>query len=194
MTHRKRVASAARGARTPGVGGYIPAQDDWQSGALCLEVGSFLFDEAFDDPDGTGSMVVGTTACQHAEKRRIVARTICQVCPMLDDCASQAFTNAEKYGIWAGLSQIQRARIATTRTTIAACVTETKTRLFAAGEHLGDGDLTIERAARVAYAREQADVLRAVEAQIIQTARNEGTIRSLTRGAQKDRVATQIAS
>lgn len=194
MSHRQRVAATVRGLRTPGGGGYTPVKVRWEDDGLCRQVGPFLFDEAFDDPDGTGRIVGGTTAYRHAEERREVAKTVCQVCPMVDECATAAFTNSERYGIWAGLSQIQRGKLAAGCKTVVECVAKAKARLFAEGKPLDGVDLEVEREARVAYARQQADVLRVKEAVLIEKARNRGVLRSSIRGSQKTLAAAQIAS
>jgi WhiB family redox-sensing transcriptional regulator len=39
------------------------------------------------------------------------AKTICGACPVLRDCLINALRKGEKYGVWAGLTSIERRRL-----------------------------------------------------------------------------------
>lgn len=65
---------------------------DWQTDALCRQVDADAF-----FPEKGGSSV--------AMKR------ICNVCPVKQDCLEYALDNDERYGIWGGTSERERARM-----------------------------------------------------------------------------------
>ncbi|MHA4850931.1 WhiB family transcriptional regulator [Rhodococcus sp. MSC1_016] len=70
----------------------------WQGRASCRGADT----EIFFSPDGER----GSTRAQ----RERAAKQICQDCPVLADCRAHAFTAAETYGIWGGMSENERAR------------------------------------------------------------------------------------
>ncbi|UOT03227.1 WhiB family transcriptional regulator [Rhodococcus opacus] len=45
-------------------------------------------------------------------RRERFAKQICQDCPVLTECRTHALTAAERYGIWGGLFESERARLA----------------------------------------------------------------------------------
>jgi hypothetical protein len=56
--------------------------------------------------DGTIWEAFGDTSSYYNE-----ARDICQVCPVRDECLAYALANKERYGMWGGLTPIERRRI-----------------------------------------------------------------------------------
>ncbi|EKT77219.1 WhiB family transcriptional regulator [Rhodococcus opacus] len=44
-------------------------------------------------------------------RRERRAKQICQDCPVLPQCRKHALTAAERYGIWGGMSETERARL-----------------------------------------------------------------------------------
>ena len=78
---------------------------EWQVGAAGRGMGVEIFFHPYDDESRT------------ARERRIEhAKTICQDCPVLDQCRDHALATREPYGIWGGLSESERARSLGVRT------------------------------------------------------------------------------
>ncbi|QHE68369.1 WhiB family transcriptional regulator [Rhodococcus sp. WAY2] len=44
-------------------------------------------------------------------RRERRAKQICGDCPVLSECRTHALTAAERYGIWGGMSETERARL-----------------------------------------------------------------------------------
>jgi WhiB family redox-sensing transcriptional regulator len=42
-------------------------------------------------------------------ERLVAAKKVCAACPVVSECLSHALTTREPYGIWGGLSEIERA-------------------------------------------------------------------------------------
>ena len=76
---------------------------DWRQHAACLGQDSLFFD-LVDEP---------FTARQ---QRTASAKAICQDCPVLTECRESALRLGEPYGIWGGLSELDRARLLGVRT------------------------------------------------------------------------------
>ncbi|MBC2642008.1 MULTISPECIES: WhiB family transcriptional regulator [unclassified Rhodococcus (in: high G+C Gram-positive bacteria)] len=71
---------------------------DWQDRGSCRGTDT----DMFFSPEGERG---------HARARRErAAKQICQDCPVLTECRTHAFTAAEPYGIWGGLSETDRNR------------------------------------------------------------------------------------
>jgi WhiB family redox-sensing transcriptional regulator len=47
------------------------------------------------------------------ERREARAKAICQVCPVRQPCADYAIDIREPFGIWGGLTEIERRELAT---------------------------------------------------------------------------------
>ena len=43
--------------------------------------------------------------------RLVAAKKVCAACPVVSDCLSHALDTREPYGIWGGLSEIERANL-----------------------------------------------------------------------------------
>ncbi|GAB3129211.1 WhiB family transcriptional regulator [Tsukamurella serpentis] len=73
---------------------------DWQMRGVCRGVDSSVFFH----PDGER----GRARAQR-ERR---AKELCRTCPVLAQCRSHAIAVGEPYGIWGGLSESERAALA----------------------------------------------------------------------------------
>lgn len=65
---------------------------DWRDDALCREV----------DADGFFVEKGGST---------VAIKRICKACPVKQECLEYAFDNDERYGVWGGTSERERARM-----------------------------------------------------------------------------------
>lgn len=66
--------------------------ETWQAEALCAQT----------DPD---SFFPEQGASAHEAKR------VCAYCPVRSDCLEYALANDERFGIWGGLSELERRRL-----------------------------------------------------------------------------------
>jgi WhiB family redox-sensing transcriptional regulator len=73
--------------------------DDWQLVALCR--GSYLF---FPPPNFERK--------EERERREMMAKAICGVCPVQDSCFSHAVAIDEPIGIWGGTTEVERRNTA----------------------------------------------------------------------------------
>lgn len=48
---------------------------------------------------------------EERQRREIRAKSICQVCPVQDDCVEYALEIREPYGIWGGLTESDRRQV-----------------------------------------------------------------------------------
>lgn len=85
----------------------------WTDEALCLRYPhDIFFPNIIDDDgvewwdDGTIWEAYGDTSSFYDE-----ARTICVQCPARDECLDHALAEKERYGMWGGLTPIERRRI-----------------------------------------------------------------------------------
>ncbi len=69
----------------------------WQPVALCRGNHSHLF-----FPPST------TERKDERERRELRAKSICRVCPVVDECLEYAIAIKEPYGIWGGLTESER--------------------------------------------------------------------------------------
>jgi hypothetical protein len=85
----------------------------WQNKAACTNLPSVLFfpriyaengEEQYDD--GTIWESFGDTSSFYDE-----ARKICTLCPVKELCLEKALERKERWGMWGGLSPIERRRI-----------------------------------------------------------------------------------
>jgi len=75
----------------------IALDRSWQPVALCRGNHSHLF----FPPNSTERK-------DERERREIRAKSICKVCPVAIDCLEYAMTIREPYGIWGGLTEVER--------------------------------------------------------------------------------------
>ncbi len=75
----------------------IALDRSWQPVALCRGNHSHLF---FPPSNSERK--------DERERRELRAKSICQVCPVADDCLEYAMTIREPYGIWGGLTEAER--------------------------------------------------------------------------------------
>ena len=75
----------------------IALDRSWQVAALCRGNRSHLF-----FPPSTAEKK------EERQRREQRAKAVCQVCPVKDECLDYAVTVGEAYGIWGGLSEMER--------------------------------------------------------------------------------------
>ncbi len=82
------------------MGGFVQRLDDWQLRALCRGNHAHLFfpPSTFERKD-------------ERERREERAKAICQVCPVVDPCATYAISIREPFGIWGGLTELERREL-----------------------------------------------------------------------------------
>ena len=78
----------------------MPLTDDWQLKALCRGNHAHLF-----FPPSTFERK------EESERREERAKAICQVCPVLGPCADYALGIREPFGIWGGLTELERREL-----------------------------------------------------------------------------------
>lgn len=78
-------------------GGFVRLSDDWQLKALCRGNHAHLFfpPSTFERKD-------------ERERREARAKAICQVCPARQPCGDYAIDIREPFGIWGGLTEVER--------------------------------------------------------------------------------------
>lgn len=94
------------GALTPGRSGgtifsvmnetLIP-EAEWRERAACLPFPAIMF-FGVDENEGPGE--------RHAREQE--AKAICATCQVRDECLSYALATRESYGIWGGLTEVER--------------------------------------------------------------------------------------
>ncbi|MFF3214450.1 WhiB family transcriptional regulator [Streptomyces sp. NPDC002886] len=75
----------------------------WQEEAACRELGSRLFFHHAGEPG------------QDRERRDAAAKEVCALCPVQRDCLRHALKVGEPFGVWGGLSERERRRLAATK-------------------------------------------------------------------------------
>ena len=75
-------------------------KDDWQLRALCRGNHAYLFfpPSTFERKD-------------ERERRELKAKAICGVCPVRESCYQHALTIREPFGIWGGLTEVERRNV-----------------------------------------------------------------------------------
>jgi WhiB family redox-sensing transcriptional regulator len=75
--------------------------DEWQLDALCRGNHAYLFfpPSSFERKD-------------ERERREMKAKAICGVCPVREPCSNHAIDIREPFGIWGGLTEVERRSIA----------------------------------------------------------------------------------
>lgn len=73
---------------------------DWQEGGLCRGNHSHLF-----FPPST------LERKDERERREMKAKAICAVCQVRRECLDYAVTIREPYGIWGGLTEVERRQL-----------------------------------------------------------------------------------
>jgi len=79
----------------------MPNRDDWQMDALCRGNHAHLF-------------FPPSTFERKAERgrREMKAKAMCGVCPVVQRCSEHAVAIREPYGIWGGLTEVERRDMA----------------------------------------------------------------------------------
>jgi WhiB family redox-sensing transcriptional regulator len=72
---------------------------DWQRLGLCRGRDS----AQFFHPDGERGASRG--------RRESAAKNVCRACPVRAECAAQALTTREPYGVWGGFTETERIRL-----------------------------------------------------------------------------------
>lgn len=78
------------------VPGWYPGDSDWRLSALCAQTDPEVF-----YPEKSGS--------SRAAKR------ICTGCDVIAECLAYALQNGERFGVWGGLSERERRKVANAR-------------------------------------------------------------------------------
>lgn len=73
---------------------------DWQEDAACNEYDNVLF---FGPDQGESEL--------EKQAREARAKAVCQRCPVLEPCLEFAMETNQKYGIWGGLTDKERASL-----------------------------------------------------------------------------------
>jgi WhiB family redox-sensing transcriptional regulator len=76
---------------------------DWQRHALCRGMDSAVF---FSPLGERGAL---------RRAREEKARAICVRCPVREECARTALNGGERYGVWGGLTELEREEARTDR-------------------------------------------------------------------------------
>ncbi len=74
--------------------------DEWQLNALCRGNHAYLF-----FPPSTFERK------EERERREMKAKAICGVCPVMDSCSEHAVAIREPFGIWGGLTEVERRNL-----------------------------------------------------------------------------------
>lgn len=96
--HRPRALRPVALHATPSGG------DDWRHRAACRDESPEAF---FVDAGYLGKRLSREGFHLAVEE----AKAVCRRCPVIDECAEWAFDNDERYGIWGGLTEDERARM-----------------------------------------------------------------------------------
>jgi WhiB family redox-sensing transcriptional regulator len=72
---------------------------DWQEEAACREYDNLLFFGEEGEPE------------LEKQAREARAKTVCQRCPVAEPCLEFAMETNQKYGIWGGLTDKERASL-----------------------------------------------------------------------------------
>lgn len=78
----------------------MPTKDDWQLKALCRGNHAYLF-----FPPSTFERK------EERERRETKAKAICGVCPVRMECYEHAVAIREPFGIWGGLTEVERRSV-----------------------------------------------------------------------------------
>ena len=77
-----------------------PEQLDWQEDASCREFDNVLF---FGEDFGESEL--------ERQAREAHAKAVCQRCPVIEACLEFSMDTNQKYGIWGGLTDKERASL-----------------------------------------------------------------------------------
>ena len=78
----------------------IETQLDWQEDAACREYDNILF---FGDDQGEPEF--------EKQAREARAKAVCHRCPVAEPCLEFAIETNQKYGIWGGMTDKERASL-----------------------------------------------------------------------------------
>ncbi len=78
---------------------------DWEQRAACRGEDASLF----FGPNGFESR-------RERETREMIAKAICSRCPVIDPCRDVSLQQAEIYGVWGGLGEVERRALLERRT------------------------------------------------------------------------------
>lgn len=81
--------------------------EQWRDNAKCRGLPSYLFYPS-DEPGGVEA-----------------AKEFCQSCPVKSQCKEEALREKEQYGVWGGLSERERRRIAKRRRRVSELLSDT---------------------------------------------------------------------
>lgn len=99
------VGPIARGLQAP-----VLEDLAWMEGALCVD-----HDPEYWFPPTGGGRDPGSRMLVKAR----AAKAVCADCPVRTECLTYAFETDQRYGVWGGLDEFERADLATRRRVIA---------------------------------------------------------------------------
>lgn len=85
----------------------------WINDGACLTYSKDIFYPDIIDDEGNEWFDDGTIWEAFGDTSRFYdeARSICELCPVRQECEQHALANKEYYGMWGGLTPIERRRI-----------------------------------------------------------------------------------
>lgn len=87
----------------------------WADDALCKNVDAIVFFPDIPDPDAEDGVQMddGTIWERYGDTSAFYdeARAICNACPVREACLEHALREKERWGMWGGLTPIERRRI-----------------------------------------------------------------------------------
>jgi WhiB family redox-sensing transcriptional regulator len=75
----------------------VEPENDWRMRSACRG----LDPEMFFSPDGFETK-------QEKDEREEAAKAVCATCPVREECLDYALKAGERYGIWGGLTELER--------------------------------------------------------------------------------------
>ena len=79
----------------------VVVDQEWRKDAACRGNGAALFFASHD----------GLSYSESAQQAHLAKERYCNKCPVANACLEFAIVNNERYGIWGGLSERERAKV-----------------------------------------------------------------------------------
>lgn len=86
----------------------VEPENDWRNQAACkgLDPEIFFSSDAFESK-------------QEKDEREVAAKAVCAACPVREQCLDYALRAGERYGIWGGLTELERRSLQRRRPDVA---------------------------------------------------------------------------